>query len=849
MNVRPPALAALLVAWAAPADDRAFVLGDLAEELERRAVRDGASAARRWYWRETLASVSPLARRRLAARREVPNAPAPRLWHDVRHDLRHALRVARRAPAVTVAVVLTMVLGVGVTTAVFSVVDGVLLRPLPFAGAERTVRLRATFRSGGISSSIAYPDFQDFQRGVPAFEAASGMTATRMTLLGGEHPEPVDVVQADSGYGRVFGLRPALGRLFARDEFTYGADRVVLLTDRAWRRRFGADPRVVGRTIVLDNESRVVVGVLPPHAFLYPSADAELLVPLTLHPRSFRHNRGAIWMDAVARVRDGVPLERAQAQLSAVAAHIANAYPDSNHDIGASLQPLRDAIVGDVRQMLALLAAAVAAVLLVACGNVGNLLLGQSQARGREFAVRAAIGGSAWRLRRQLLAESLTLAALGGVLGVALAPALTRLVVALYPGTLPRAAEVHVDARVLGVALAATLLAGLLSGWPTARRIAALDLSRDLRAGGRGGTDARGRLGTALVVAQIAVSVALVFGAGLLGETLWRLTRVEPGFDARGVLTFAVSAPSAKYQTAASQRALYRALLDSLRVVPGVRDAAVTSDLPFSNGQRHDVYVRVGKGDRSPNLPSAAIAIGSASFPSTMRIAVVRGRPLRESDDERAPKVVLVNEALARQAYPNEDPIGRQIDWVGGDGSGIPWTIVGVTHSVAEWDLWDAPDPQIFFPYAQAPTADEYVVVRSDLLPASVLAAARRAVASVDPTLALLDPRPMTERLDASLAPQRFRAALIGGFGALALALSVVGVYGVVAHAVGRRTREIGIRMALGQDARRVRLGVVGEALRVAALGVALGTGAALAAYAPARRASRVDPALTLHGD
>jgi putative ABC transport system permease protein len=349
------------------------------------------------------------------------------------------------------------------------------------------------------------------------------------------------------------------------------------------------------------------------------------------------------------------------------------------------------------------------------------------------------------------------------------------------------------------------------------------------------------------------------------------------------VLTFAVSAPSAKYQTGASLRMLYGALLDSLRATPGVHDAAVTSDLPFADGQRHDVYVRVGKGDRSPNLPSAAIAIGSASYPTTMRIAVLRGRPLRDTDDERAPKVVLVNEAFARQAFPNEDAVGRQIDWVGGDGSGVPWTIVGVTRSVAEWTVWDAPDPQIFFPFAQAPTADEYVTVRSDLPPAAVLAAARRAVARVDPTLALLDPRPMAERLDASLAPQRFRAALIGGFGAIALALSLVGVYGVVTHAVSRRTREIGIRMALGQDGTRVRRDVVAGALRIALAGtatgaaLALGVGhwlasflvevnprdpvllglvgglllgaTALAAYAPARRASGVDPAMTLHGD
>ncbi|HKG95847.1 MAG TPA: ABC transporter permease, partial [Gemmatimonadaceae bacterium] len=401
MTVRPPRVAAWLLALASSAEDRPYVLGDLEEELRRRALSAGVRAARRWYWSEALASAAPLLHRRLTAPGRTPAARhrddhavgGDPMWRDVGFDLLVAARVARRNLAASVAIVLTAALCIGVTTAVFGVVNAVLLRPLPFPDSERVVRLGSVLRDGERTTNLALADLDDFRREVRGYELAAGMTSDRMTLSApGAEPELVAVTLVDSGYARLFALRAAVGRLFQIEEFVYGGGRVVVISHSYWRRRFGGDPAVLGRTVMLDDEPRVVVGVLAPHAYTYPDPGADALVPLVPHPQSWLRNRGAMWMDAVARLRPGVTPERAQSELGAAAAHIAAQFPAANEGIGAYAEPLRDAVVANVRQMLVLLAAAVAAVLLITCANIANLLLAQAQARGREFAVRAALG-------------------------------------------------------------------------------------------------------------------------------------------------------------------------------------------------------------------------------------------------------------------------------------------------------------------------------------------------------------------------------------------------------------------------------------------------------------------------
>ncbi len=877
----PPALARRLIALAAPRAERAFVMGDMEEEFAARLRSAGAAPARRWYWRQTIASLVPLARMRFAAgeragRREWTGDP---MWRDVIDDLRYAVRVGRRNPMLSAAVTATMVLGIAVTTAVFTVVNGVLLRPLPFPHSERVVRIGVILRNGVPSTSMAWPDLQDYKRDARAFDALAGVSEDSFVLSGDGDPQRVDVARVDQDFARIFALRPAIGRLFAPGEFVYGAHNVVVLTHAFWASRFNSDRGVVGRTIVLDDVPRVVIGVLPATEFAYPSAGVEAFMPLALHPLSFRRNRGNVWLGVVGRMRPGVSLERARADLLAMAAGISSAFPDAMKGISVHAEPLQVVITGPVQGMLLLLGAAVAAVLLIACGNIANLLLGHSQARSREFAVRAALGGSRGRIRRQLLTESMLLSLAGGGLGMALAPAVTRMLVALYPGGLPRVGEVHVDGRVLVAALAATALAGLLSGIPMARRAAALDLSRDLRDGGRAsGGRRRRRFSDALVMTQIAISVTLLFAAGLLIETFWRLTHEDPGFAPNGVLTFQLTASMARFPTDDGARRFYASLTESIGAIPGVHGVGTTTQLPFGSGVVQDVYERDGKNDRSPNLPMAAIDFASPSYFTALGIRIVRGRGIEPADDARAPRVLVIDESLAKREYPGEDPIGRVIVW-----NNSRWTIVGVARGVRIFSLWDDPSPEIYFSTNQLQSRSQYVVINSDLSRAQLLPAVRRELRRLNPTAALTDIKSMNERLAISLAAQRYRAVLIAALGAVALALSLVGIYGVVSYAVSRQTREIGIRMALGENAARIRWRVVLNALRLAAAGTAIGVALSLgagkwlaaflvgvnahdtrmlagvgatlmavavaAAYVPARRASLVDPAIALRGD
>jgi putative ABC transport system permease protein len=804
------------------------------------------------------------------------------MWNSLFGDARYAFRLSRRSPLASTAIVATMILGIGSTTAVFSAMNAILLRPLPFAESERVVQLRAPVRDGRVLDNLAYPDLMDFRRSVREFAALTVFQLSDLTLQQTDNPQFVHAVQVDGAYPEVFGIHAALGRLIGASDTQINAPKVAVVSYAFWMRQFGGDRSVVGRVVSLDNESVQIVGVLAEDAYTYPRQDADLLTPLIVYPKpmSYMMNRGAMWANAAAKLRTNASLDQAGKELQSAANLIATQFPNSNEGISATIQPLRDSVVGSVQSMLQLLAAAVCAVLLIACINIANLILGRAQARSREFAVRSALGGSPARVRQQILTESLLLAVIGGLIGVAVAPLLTRALIALYPDALPRANEIGIDVRVLFVAAGVTLLAGLLSALPTARRAAKLELAQDLRNAGRTGSGRGERTaGRVLIVSQVAASLALLFAAQLLLQTFWRLTRVDPGFQAQNVTTFHVFAPFARYGSTNAIDRYFDSAIGAVRTIPGVREVSTSTFIPFGGARFHDVFTREEVGEQGAHNPSALRAFVEPGFERATGIPLLRGRGFVASDDSLAEPVVVVNEALVKRYYGGSDALGKYISYNGRN----HWRIVGVLASTHVDNLWDEPEPVLYVSSRQIPRSSRYFIVRSSIPSTQVLTAARAALRGIDPTIALTDPASMEERIHTSLGPQRFRAALMATLGLLALVLAVIGIYGVVAYSVTRRTREIGIRMALGEAGRDVRTRVVGDALRVASIGIGVGIALALiagkwlaiflvgvsprdpamlfgsaiglaavvcaAAYGPARRAARVDPVTALRAE
>lgn len=796
------------------------------------------------------------------------------MWLTLVADARFAVRLARRNALTAAVIAVTVALGVGATTAVFGVVDAVLVRPLPFPASGRVVTISGIAPDGRDIGSVAYPDLLDFRRDVAAFSDVGTYQVSEETLERAGDPRMLRTVQVDEGYERIFSLRPAIGRLFDSTDVRVGAPPVAILSNGLWQREFGGDVRVVGTRVPLAGRSVQIVGVLRPTDFSFPRSDVDALMPLIPQPGTMMLNRGAMWAGAVAMVRPGSSVELAQRQLSTVAERISREYPKSNTGISARVRTLKDDVIGDVRQMLLLLSLAMVAVLVIACANVANVTIGQSIARRREFAVRTALGGSRSRIARQVLMEALVVVAAGGIVGVLITPLLTHLFVALYPGELPRAAEVHVNYRTLGVALVSVAVASVLAAWPTIR-YATRALGDSLRGTNR--ATRRSATGGLLIASQVATALALIFVSVLLGRTFVSLLRTDPGFDPHNVMTFHVWAPYVRYNNRTKIGGYYDALDRQVRAIPGVTSVATATAVPFAGARFGDVFVQKELGDQGPKNPHVPINIVSYDFERALGIPVVAGRAFTARDDSTSAHVVVVNRALADRYYAG-DAVGKEIQWNGED-----WEIAGVVGSMSMERLDSPPEPMLFIPAAQAMRTSRYVMVRSTRPAPQLVIAIRESLRGIDRTIAMTNVMTLGDRLSESLAAQRFRAALIGGLCVLAVVLSIVGIYGVVSYAVAGRTREIGIRMALGETAGRVRRVVIAAALRTALIGALVGIVVAIwasrwlaefvagaagldvgalagatigvfaivaaSAFLPARRASRVDPASALRAD
>jgi len=789
----------------------------------------------------------------------------------LRQDLRFALRQLRRSPGFTVVAVLTLALGIGANTAVFSVVDAVLLRPLSYAEPDRLV-------TPGYLMSGEYLLVRERAR---TMEEVALHSSVGFNLSGVGDPERVPGARVSANLFSVLGVSPIVGRAFLPGEDRRGGSPVVVLGHGLWRERFDGDPAVVGREVVVDGEPRTIAGVMPP-GVRFPADDVRLWIPFAFDPSDAAALWGGAGGGVVARLAPGATPAASQAELRALAPEMREANtlwdPPPDHRATLEVVPLQDTIVGDVRARLWVLLGAVGFVLLIACANVANLLLARAAGREKEVAVRSALGAGRRRIACQLLTESAVLGALGGALGLLSAAWGVRLLVGGLPADVPRVAEIGIDPRVLGFTLAASAVAALLFGSIPALRSSRSDLRSALRAGERGSGAAPGRLAGTLVTVEFALAVVLVIGAGLLIRSFGELTRVDPGFGTESLITARVTPPETEYADAASQRAFYADLLARVEAIPGVREVDAVNRLPLVGGFAGFAF-EVEDDPYVPGTPAPVVGDRriTSDYPRTMGIPLLRGRALTAGDREGAPRVALINETMAREFWPGEDPIGKRFKEVWLDA----WTtVVGVVGDVRSYGLASEVEPEVYRPFSQLPAREMSLAVRAAGDPATLAGGLRAAVGAVDPNVPVSEIRAIEHIVSGSVAGSRFTMVLVGGFALLALALAAVGIYGVISCTVGRRTREIGLRVALGARGADVLGAVLRRALLLAGLGAAIGVTAALgatrllesllfgvtatdpvtfvgvplflvvvallASYVPARRATRVDPMTAL---
>ena len=800
-------------------------------------------------------------------------------------DLRYALRALLRQPGFSVAVVLTLALGIGANTAIFSVVHGVLLRRLPYPNDHQLMTVWTRFANGD-HETASMPDYLDWKAQNSSFARMTAYANSNDNLAapGGE-PERVPSARVIADFFPTLGVASEAGRWFVPEEFVFGSHRVVVLSHGLWQRRFGASPAIVGQTITLNARPYTVVGVAPASARL--PARAQLWTPLAVDPSAPPPSRRGDFLTVVARLKAGISQQRAQSDMDAIARRLAAAYPATNARIGVMVISLHEQLVGQVRPALLVFTGAVALVLLIACANVANLLLARATAREREMAVRAALGAGRRRLVRQMLTESLVLAVAGGLLGLMLAWWGVQGLKAAAPPTLPRLDEVGLDPVALGFTAIAVIITGFLFGIAPALRGSALTLHSTLSAGGRAAIGGgRGeRLRGALVVAQVALALVLLIGSGLLVRTFARLQRVDLGFDPTNVLTAQVVLPSVRYTSGERMTAFFDELVQRLTATGRVRAVGLASSVPLAGGYNYNSFQVIGDPAPQPgqNVPDAVPTVATADYFSALEIPLVAGRLFASSDGPNAPRVVIVNQELVKKAFGSRNPLGQRISFANAADSTTWLTIVGVVGNTRLEGVALETYAQAFTPYAQSTVPYMYVVARTAGDPLAFVAALRREIAALDPTLPLSSVLSMEQRAAESVAQFKLNLSVVTLFACVALVLASIGIYAVISYAVAQRTREIGIRMALGAARTDVVWLVVRDGMMPAVLGVMVGALGAFgvtrlmrgllfgvsatdpavfslvaaglvmvafgACWVPARRASRVDPNVALRAE
>ncbi len=840
MNQRLPLGVETLLRYGLPADQREPIAGDLLEEYADRVRRDGRLRARAAVWAQAV---------RIAWRfrldKTVHGRPLPPIgdeirragmWDAIRQDVAFGLRMLRRQPGFTAVAVLALALGIGANTAIFSVVDSVLWRPLPFARGDEVVALgEARPREGRINGPVAPADYFDWRRDSQSFTAMAAYNETALNLTESGEPERLRGLAVAPGFLAALGVGPAFGRDFAADEETFGRHRVVVLTDALWRRRFGADGSIVGRTVTFDGNPYEVVGVLPAR-FWWPTKP-DLLVPLALdeHDRTLR---AAHFLRIVARRSSGVSFTQAREEMAVIGRRLSAAFPVENANHTTAVLPLREALVGDTRTALLVLLSAVGLVLLIACANVATLLLARATTRQKELAIRMAVGGGRVRLIQQMLTESLVLAMAGGTVGLLLAVWSLEGLRGILPAQfseLPGIDQLSLDARVLAAAFVVSLVTGLAFGLAPALVASDERVGATLNEGARGTSGGAGgrRLRSALVVAELALSLVLLVGAGLLMASFWNLTEVSPGFRPDHLVTMRVTLPASRYAEPARAVAFYQGVFDRLRTMPGVERVAVSSAPPFTG---LDGRLNLEVEDRTIESPFPVRAhprVVSSDYFQAMGIPLVRGRVFTDRDTADATTVAIINQSAVKRFWPGMNPIGERISV----GDPARWReIVGVVGDIKHDGLDAETTPEVYMPFQQEFTAlgtalirGLSVVVRTSADESAMAPLMRSAVAGVDNQQPVGQIRTMDDLIAQSVAPRRLNLMLLAVFALVAVTLTAAGLYGVMAYLVTQRTREIGVRMALGATPSSVLGLVLRQAGVMTSAGILIGLAGAYA--------------------
>jgi putative ABC transport system permease protein len=796
------------------------------------------------------------------------------------HDIRYAFRMLARNPGFTAVAVATLAIGIGVNSAIFSVIQAVLLKPLPVRDPRSLALVWERNTKRDFDHNVVNPgNYVRWQERNHVFEQIAAFLPWNANVAGGAEPERLDLGAVTGNFFATLGVPAALGRVFTDDDSKPGAADVVVLSDGFWRRRFGGDPGVISRSLMVNGKPQTIVGVLPA-AFNLP-AGAQIFLPLTVGP-DWADSQGR-WLRTVARLKPGVTIAQAQAEMETIAVALERERPDFDTGWSVTVAPLHADLVRDVAPALLALAGAVGFVLLIACANVANLLLARAVGRERELAIRSSLGAGAARLVRQLLTESLILGLLGAGLGLFVARWALDGLLAIVPVDVPSLAGVGLDRNAVLFTLGLSVASALVFGLVPALHVARPALARALKEGGTvaGAGRERRRLTNLLVVSEMALALVLLVGAGLFVKSFWRLSHVDPGFDSRNVLTFEVSLPQTRYAEASKQLAFYRATLERLAALPGVGSVGAISWGPMGMGSATDFTV-VGRPAPAPGqAPVADVRMVTPGLFAAMGVPLRRGRLISETDSPERPKVVVVNEGMADEFWPGEDPMGRkiQMDW----GASFTFEVVGVVADVHLTSLETKPRATLYFPVEQLPNDFMTMMVRSKGSALPSLAAVKAAVAGVDPDLPVAEVRTLEATVSRSLALPRFLLLLLVVFSTTAILLAAIGLYGVLSYTVGQRRPEVGVRVALGARPRDIRRLILGEGFTLAGLGLlagvvgaiglsrlfsgllfevsptdpaayagvaaVLGGAAFLAAWLPARRAARVDPVAALRAE